>query len=208
MPVKKFENMKIVLATQNRDKIRELRNLLNETDAQILTLDDFPGLPEVHEDGETLEANAEKKAYEIYHFTGYPALADDTGLEVKALNGAPGVYSSRYAGEDVTYAENVAKLLKEMNNIPPEQREACFRTVMVYLDDHVHLTTEGRVDGKIMNKPAGTGGFGYDPVFYYPPYGKTLSEITPAEKNRISHRGKALALMIRKLCEHQLIREV
>ncbi len=200
--------MKIVLATQNRDKITELQSVLRDTNVRILTPDDFTGFPAVVEDGETLEENAYKKAVEIHRFTGLPVLADDTGLEVPALNGAPGVRSSRYAGEDVSYAENVEKLLREMRHIPPEQREASFRTVMVYLNNSLHFTTEGRVDGTILEYRRGTGEFGYDPVFYYPPLKKTFSEMSLEEKNQVSHRGKALTLMIKKLQKHQVIREV
>jgi XTP/dITP diphosphohydrolase len=200
--------MKIVLATHNRDKIRELKAAFRGTNAELLTFDHFPNMPDVVEDGDTLEENALKKAKEIFQFTGLPALADDTGLEVQALNGAPGVKSSRYAGERVTYAQNVKKLLSEMKDIGPEQRKAGFRTVMVYFDGNNVLTTEGRVQGTILKEPVGENGFGYDPVFYYPPLKKTFSELSPDEKNKISHRGKALLKMINTLCEKNLIKEV
>ncbi|HDT12553.1 MAG TPA: RdgB/HAM1 family non-canonical purine NTP pyrophosphatase [Candidatus Marinimicrobia bacterium] len=200
--------MKIVLATHNRDKIKELKAAFGGTNTELLTFDHFPGMPDVVEDGETLEKNAQKKATEIYHYTGLPALADDTGLEVRALNGAPGVKSSRYAGEGVTYAQNVEKLLFELREISPEQREARFRTVMVYFDGKNTIKTEGCVQGRILTGAAGTGGFGYDPIFYYPPLKKTFSELNIEEKNQISHRGKALFKMIDALCEMNLIKEV
>jgi len=200
--------MKIVLATHNRDKIKELMAAFRGTNAELLTFDHFPGMPDVVEDGETLKDNAQKKAREIYCYTGLPTLSDDTGLEVHALKGEPGVKSSRYAGERVTYAQNVEKLLFEMKGIRPEQREARFRTVMVYFDGKNTITTEAYVQGKILPEGRGTDGFGYDPVFYYPPLGKTFSELSIKEKNEISHRGKALLKMINTLCKKNLIKEV
>ncbi|WP_400167033.1 XTP/dITP diphosphatase [Fidelibacter multiformis] len=200
--------MKLVLATHNKDKISELQAVLKDEQVSILTCDDFPGMPDVIEDGETLEENALKKAREIHQYTQLPVLADDTGLEVSALGGAPGVKSSRYAGEHASYADNVAKLLKEMSQIPKEQREARFRTVMVYLDDRYQMMTEGEVTGQILEEVCGDGGFGYDPVFYYPPFKKTFSELTLQEKNNISHRGQALLTMIKILRENHILTEV
>lgn len=200
--------MKLVLATHNKDKISELKAALNSTQVSVLTYEDFPDMPEVIEDGKTLEENALKKAREIYQYTQLPVLADDTGLEVPALGGAPGVKSSRYAGERASYADNVAKLLKEMSQISKEQREARFRTVMVYLDGRYQIMTEGEVPGQILEEVRGDGGFGYDPVFYYPPYKKTFSELTLHEKNSISHRGQALLRMIKALRENHIITEV
>ncbi|MGC9512180.1 MAG: XTP/dITP diphosphatase [Fidelibacterota bacterium] len=200
--------MKLVLATHNKNKILELQEVLKDEQVSILTCDDFPGTPDVIEDGETLEENALKKAREIHQYTQLPVLADDTGLEVSALGGAPGVKSSRYAGEHASYADNVAKLLKEMSQIPKEQREARFRTVMVYLDDRYQLMTEGEVTGQILEEVCGDGGFGYDPVFYYPPLKKTFSELTLQEKNKISHRGRALLTMIKILRENHILTEV
>lgn len=200
--------MKIVLATHNRDKIKELKASFKGTNAELLTFDQFPYMPDVVEDGETLQDNARKKAEEIYNYTGLPALADDTGLEVSVLNGAPGVKSSRYAGEKVSYAQNVKKLLQDMKEIKPEQREARFRTVMVYFDGKNTITTEGCVQGTILMEAKGNEGFGYDPVFYYSPMKKTFSELNLDEKNKISHRGKALIKMIHILCDKNLIKEV
>jgi XTP/dITP diphosphohydrolase len=203
-----MDAMKLVLATHNKDKISELQAVLKDEQVSILTCDDFPGMPDVVEDGETLEENALKKAREIHQYTQLPVLADDTGLEVSALGGAPGVKSSRYAGEHASYADNVAKLLKEMSQIPKEQREARFRTVMVYLDDRYQMMTEGEVPGQILEEVCGDGGFGYDPVFYYPPLKKTFSELTLQEKNNISHRGQALLTMIKILRENHILTEV
>ncbi|MDZ7820705.1 MAG: RdgB/HAM1 family non-canonical purine NTP pyrophosphatase [Candidatus Marinimicrobia bacterium] len=174
---------------------------------RLKTLDDFPGMPEVTEDGDTLKANAHKKAREIHAYTGLPAIADDTALEVEALDGAPGVFSSRYAGEDADYRDNMIKLLKDLNGIPPEQRRARFRTIIAFVNNAEAWDVEGVVNGYILDRPQGEGGFGYDPVFYYPPLEKTLSELDLNEKNRISHRGKAIEALLRKLQKKQDIEE-
>lgn len=188
----------IVIATHNRDKIREFRHKLGKL-LNIKTLDDFPDMPEVLEDGKTLEENALKKAREIHEYTGLPALADDTGLEVDALNGAPGVFSSRFAGEHASYEDNVRLLLENMKGIPAEHRIARFRTTIAYVDNDISWIVNGTAEGRIMEKRSGCGGFGYDPVFYYEPLRKTFSEMNLEEKNRISHRGKALDAFIHKL---------
>lgn len=189
-----------VLATHNRDKIREFREKLGSK-VELKTLDDFPEMPDVIEDGETLPENARKKAVEIHAYTGLPAIADDTGLEVDALDGAPGVYSSRYAGEDVTYAQNVDKLLKEMKNIPLEQRSARFRTSIAFVDGDEEWQVQGCAEGLITEERRTEDGFGYDPVFYYIPLQKTFAELDLNEKNRISHRGKAISALLDKLKE-------
>jgi len=183
----------LVLATHNRDKVVELRQSLQGLPIQILSLDHFPDAPEVEEDGDTLEANAIKKALAIHAHTQLPAVADDTGLMVDALNGAPGVYSSRYAGPQATYADNVQKLLHELRGVPELQRRAEFRTVMALVSDGKTHLVEGRCRGRITLAPRGNNGFGYDPVFFVPELNKTFAELTLAEKNQISHRGKAAA---------------
>lgn len=189
-----------VLATHNRDKIKEFKAKLgNEID--LKTLDDFPDMPDVVEDGETLPENAGKKAREIHAYTGLPTIADDTGLEVDALDGAPGVYSSRFAGEDVTYAQNVDKLLDELKNIPVEQRTARFRTSIAFADKNERWQVQGCVEGLITEKRHVEDGFGYDPVFYYIPASKTFAELDLKEKNKISHRGKAITALLEKLKE-------
>lgn len=190
----------IVLATHNRDKIKEFRSKLG-FDIVLKTLDDFPDLPEVIEDGDTLEHNALKKAREIHEYTALPTIADDTGLEVDALNGAPGVYSSRFAGENATYQENVLKLLEELKDIKMEHRSARFRTKIAFVDVNESWCVEGSVEGWILKEQKGYDGFGYDPVFYYEPLNKTFSELDLVEKNTISHRAKAIEAFVDKMKE-------
>jgi XTP/dITP diphosphohydrolase len=156
-------------------------------------------LEEPVEDGLTLLDNAWIKARSVHERTGLPALADDTGLEVDALNGAPGVYSSRFAGETATYADNNAKLLKLLEGIPPDRRTARFRCVAAFVDENVEAWTEGACEGVILNSLRGGSGFGYDPLFYVTELGKTLAECGMAEKNRISHRGRAFRRMAERL---------
>ncbi len=185
--------MQIVLATNNQDKIREIKNLLDDLPVTILTSDDFLDFPDPEETGTTLEENAVLKAREISAFADLPALADDSGLEVDALGGAPGVYSSRYAGEDVTYEDNNKKLLSELQGVPEEKRGARFRCVIaIAWDKETVETVDGAASGRITEDIIGYEGFGYDPVFYYPPKDKRFSEMTVDEKNQISHRGLAL----------------
>jgi XTP/dITP diphosphohydrolase len=182
----------IVLATQNRDKREELQEALSEFTVKILSLNDFPFIGEIEEVGQTLQENSMIKAKTVHNLTQLPVIADDTGLEVEALNGAPGIYSARYAGEDVTYEDNVNKLLAEMENIPLENRKAQFRTVISFVDKDRELWTEGRIKGIIGESAKGKNGFGYDPVFFVPELKKTFSELSIGEKNRISHRGLAM----------------
>ncbi len=182
----------IVLATRNRHKGEELAALLGDLGIRIRTLADFPAAPEVVEDGATCEANAIKKAAEIARSTGLTAVADDTGLEVDALGGRPGVFAARYAGEQATYQDNCRKLLQELEGVPRASRTARFLTVAAIArpGGDVHVA-HGMLEGLITEKPIGDGGFGYDPVFLVPELGKTLAELTPEQKNRISHRAKA-----------------
>ncbi|MDP7555900.1 MAG: RdgB/HAM1 family non-canonical purine NTP pyrophosphatase [Nitrospinota bacterium] len=182
----------IVLATQNRDKREELQEALSEFTVKILSLNDLPFIGEIEEVGKTLLENSMIKAKTVHNLTQLPVIADDTGLEVEALNGAPGIYSARYAGEDVTYEDNVNKLLAEMENIPLENRKAQFRTVISFVDKDRELWTEGRIKGIIGESAKGKNGFGYDPVFFVPELEKTFSELSIGEKNRISHRGLAM----------------
>ncbi len=199
----KFVN-EIVLATRNLDKGRELGELLGGLGLRIRTLADFPSAPEVEEDGTTCEANAIKKAREIAQATGVPAVADDTGLEVDALEGRPGVYAARYAGEHATYEENCRKLLLELAGVPRPKRTARFLTVaaIAFPSGEVHVT-QGNLEGLITEKPVGDRGFGYDPVFLVPEFDKTLAQMTAEEKNRMSHRAKAFAQMRVWLEEHR-----
>jgi len=183
--------VKIVFATRNRDKIREIERILDGLSVEIIDSMEFPNMPETIEDGETCVANALKKAREVSHFTDLPALADDSGLFVEALDGQPGVYSSRYAGPGCTYNDNNDKLLKEMADIPSEERNAYFLCVAaLVLPNGLEITREGRLNGAIAISKRGGSGFGYDPVFQLPD-GRTIAEIDTSEKNRISHRAKA-----------------
>lgn len=189
-----FAPRDLVLATRNKDKVTEILAAFLHFNGKLrfLTLDDFPDAPEVVEDGETLEANAIKKAREIHLATGLPALADDTGLMVDALNGAPGVYSGRYAGPNATYAGNVQKLLRELDGIDLSKRHACFRCVVAFAHENKIECVTGECRGTIALVPRGAGKFGYDPVFIVDGVGKTYAEMNMAEKNQISHRGLAL----------------
>jgi XTP/dITP diphosphohydrolase len=185
--------MQIVLATNNEDKIKEIRQLLDGHGVEVLTRNDFQNFPDPEETGKTLEENAKLKAKAISVHCKMIALADDSGLEVDFLDGAPGVFSSRFAGENCTYLANNEKLLSQLKSAKGEQRAACFRCVIAIAWDPAHIVTiEGRVDGLIADKLAGSEGFGYDPVFYHPPSDKRFSEMTVDEKNKISHRGLAL----------------
>jgi len=186
----------LVLATRNHNKVIELVALLGDLGITIRTLDEFPDAPDVVEDGDTCEANAVKKARAIAEFTGLPAVADDTGLEVDALGGRPGVYAARYAGEDATYEDNCRKLLRELTGVPREQRTARFLTVAaIALPSDGIRVARGTLDGVIAEEASGTLGFGYDPVFLIPELGKTLAQLTAGEKNRVSHRAKAFLKM-------------
>lgn len=184
----------LVLATRNRNKVIELVALLGDLGITIRTLDEFPDAPDVVEDGDTCEANAVKKARVIAEFTGLPAVADDTGLEVDALGGRPGVYAARYAGEDATYEDNCRKLLRELMGVPREQRTARFLTVAaIALPSDGIRVARGTLEGVIAEEASGTLGFGYDPVFQIPELGMTLAQLSVDQKNTISHRAKAFA---------------
>jgi len=182
----------LVLATENPGKTREIKELLKDFPVTIKNLDDFGPIPKVEEDGATFDDNAFKKASFTAKALGFPALADDSGLEVEALGGAPGVHSARYAGPSASDQERMAKLLQEMEG--KTNRAAAFMCVIsIAVPSGVALTYEGRCEGLIAEAPAGENGFGYDPVFYYPPLKKTFAQLSAEEKNRVSHRGTALA---------------
>ena len=184
--------MKIVLATHNHDKEIELQHSLRGLGVDICLLSEYPDIGEIEETGTTLLENSLLKARTVHDRTGLPAIADDTGLEIDALDGAPGVYSARFAGLNATYEDNVNKLLSVMENVPDDMRSARFRTVISYVDETQELWTEGFIDGRITETPRGNMGFGYDPVFYVPHLEKTFAELSTNEKNKISHRGIAL----------------
>jgi XTP/dITP diphosphohydrolase len=184
--------LELVLATRNRHKGEELTALLGDLGIRIRTLADFPEAPEVEEDGLTCEANAIKKATEISRATGLTAVADDTGLEVDALGGRPGVYAARYAGDGATYEDNCKKLIQELSGVPRAQRTARFITVAaIVVPGESAQVAQGVLNGYITEKASGSKGFGYDPVFYVPELKATLAEISAEQKNRISHRAKA-----------------
>jgi XTP/dITP diphosphohydrolase len=194
----------ILLATRNEDKVKEISAIMAGLPIRLRTLREFPDLPEVIEDGKSFEENASKKALAISRGTGLPALADDSGLVVPALGGEPGIFSSRYAGEGVTYEQNWKLLLSKMENVPEENRVAYFVCVAVLGEgEKAVAVAEGRCQGKILRGPKGEGGFGYDPVFLYPPSGLTFAELPGEEKNRVSHRALAMK-KIRDLLEDRL----
>jgi XTP/dITP diphosphohydrolase len=227
--------MKIVLATRNNDKIKEIQAIMSPIDVELVHPDTIGGIPDIIEDGETLEANALKKARGIREFTNLCALADDTGLEVDALDGDPGVYSSRYAGENVTYDDNNEKLLRELSGVPEGGRTARFRCVMALalvnnVADELYaimkghsasmpsvvtggsghpdaLVTQGILEGRIASQRRGEHGFGFDPLFEVPKLGKTLAEMGLEAKNQISHRYRALIEMRELLIRWQLASE-
>ena len=185
--------MKIVLATHNDGKVRELQELLAGSGLGVVSLAQYPRAPKVVEDGSTFRANALKKAREVADALGEIALADDSGLEVDYLNGAPGVISARFAGEEHNDAANNKKLLGLLAGVPQEKRSARFRCVVaIAVPGGGVETAEGTCRGFITTEPRGDCGFGYDPLFYVPEPGKTFAQLDPHEKNRLSHRGKAL----------------
>lgn len=183
---------RIVLATNNRHKIKEIKDILSGLAVEIMTLEDFPGAPQVEETGKTLEENAILKAEAIYKFTGLPSVADDSGLEVDILHGSPGVLSSRFAGEHCSFEDNNRKLLQLMSGVPREKRGARFVCVVALMRDlNRMVTVKGEVKGLITLEERGENGFGYDPVFYLPRLNKTFAQLSFQEKNSISHRALA-----------------
>jgi XTP/dITP diphosphohydrolase len=183
----------IILATGNRHKVEEIKEILKDLSIKVAPMIFFSQYPNIEEDGKTLEENAIKKASKASKFFGKWTLADDSGLEVDYLDGAPGVYSSRYAGEKCVYEDNNNKLLKVLDGVPLEKRTAKFRTVIAISspDGKINLA-EGKIFGIIALQSAGNNGFGYDPVFYVPEYGKTFAELSTDIKNSISHRAIGL----------------
>jgi XTP/dITP diphosphohydrolase len=181
----------IVLATRNTNKVIEFREILKDFPIELRSLNDFGPIPEAIEDGATFDENAYKKALHTAKILGIPAIADDSGLVVEVLNGEPGVYSARYAGTAATDEENCAKLLHKLAGLT--NRKAYFQCVLsIAVPSGPALTYESRCHGVILHEKRGTSGFGYDPLFYFDELGKTFAELTLAEKNRVSHRGKAL----------------
>ena len=182
----------LVIATRNTGKTAEIRDLLKGFPVDIKNLDDFGPLPPLKEDGNTFDENAYQKASFAAKILGLPALADDSGLLVEALDGAPGIHSARYAGEDATDEQRYLKLLEEMKG--KSNRNAAFECVIsIAVPTGPALTYVARCQGLITERPAGSNGFGYDPIFFYPPLNKTFAQLTREEKSRVSHRGKAFA---------------
>ena len=192
----------LVVATRNAGKLVEIAQLLTGLPIKILALDAFPGAPEVDEDRDTLEGNAEKKAQAILEFTGLPSLSDDTGLEVNALGGAPGVHSARYAGPDCHPADNRKKLLRALDG--KRDRNARFRTVMALAMPERTILFEGVCNGTILDRERGNGGFGYDALFVPDGWTQTFAEMDRADKNRIGHRGMALSRLVSWLEEQRV----
>ncbi len=189
--------MELVVATGNQGKLREIRRLCADRGIEVLGLDAFPGAPVVEEDGTTFAENAVKKAASLARFCGRLTLADDSGLTVAALNGAPGVHSARYAGDPSDDGANNRKLLDALQGIAANDRGGAFCCVIAVCEpDGMCHTFEGRLEGLLLEAPRGEGGFGYDPLFLVREYGKTLAELPLEMKNRISHRGQALGQVL------------
>ncbi|NIY47881.1 XTP/dITP diphosphatase [Cedecea colo] len=189
---------KVVLATGNAGKVRELADLLRDFGLDVVAQTEL-GVESAEETGLTFIENAILKARHAAQITGLPAIADDSGLAVDVLGGAPGIYSARYAGEDATDQQNLEKLLATLKDVPDEQRKAQFHCVLVYMrhaEDPTPLVFHGSWAGEITREAAGAGGFGYDPIFFVPGEGKTAAELTRDEKRAISHRGQALKLLL------------
>ena len=191
--------MKIIAATKNKNKLREFGEILKGF--EIISQEEAGVDIDVEETGTTFEENSYLKAKAIYDITGITTIADDSGLCVDALNGEPGVYSARYGGEGYDDEGRVQLLLKNMKDVPDEERIARFVCVITLVGDEGVLTARGECEGKIDYSPKGENGFGYDPVFYYPPFGKTLAEADASEKNQVSHRANALKIFNEKLKE-------
>lgn len=197
-------NRQIVLASNNPGKLREIGQLLAGHDITIQPQSDFDA-PDVEETGLTFVENAILKARNAAHYSGLPAIADDSGIEVDALNGAPGIYSARYAGSGASDRNNLQKLLDELKDVPETKRSARFQCLIVYLrheKDPTPLIYQGTWEGRILPEPRGTSGFGYDPIFFVPEKDCTSAELSPEEKNQLSHRGQALRQLVAALSPH------
>lgn len=192
--------MKIIMATSNKDKVNEIRQMLSGTDIEIISLKEAGVSIDIEENGSSFEENAAIKANAVRDLTGQMAISDDSGLVIDYLNGAPGIYSSRFMGEDTPYSEKNAAILEKLQGVPDEQRSARFVCSMAiaYPDGHTR-TVQGTMEGRIAHEIAGDGGFGYDPIFFLPDRGCTSAQLTAAEKNAISHRGKALEQLVKIL---------
>jgi XTP/dITP diphosphohydrolase len=191
---------RIIFATGNAGKMREIRLILGDLGCEILSMKEAGANPEIHEDGSSFAENSEIKARAVWNCTGDIVLADDSGLVVDYIGGEPGIYSARYLGEDTAYAVKNQSIIERLAEAKGEERSARFVcNIAAILPDGTVIHTEATMEGLIAEKPAGNGGFGYDPILYLPEFGKTSAELTIEEKNRISHRGKALEAMKTKL---------
>lgn len=188
-----MEPLRILVATKNRNKIKEISDILSDLSLDLISLDAFPDYHPCQEDGKTFEENALKKALSAWRALGFATIAEDSGLEVDALGGAPGVISARFAGPKATYQDNNKKLLDLLKGVPRQKRRARFVCVAVFVTKSGKIVlNRGEVEGEIAEEPRGTNGFGYDPVFYLPSFGKTVAELDDRTKNLISHRAKAI----------------
>jgi len=189
--------IEVVLATRNKGKLNEFKQILKEFDLDLLSLNAFKDIPEIVEDGLTFEENALKKAFTIAVHTGRTAIAEDSGLTVDYLGGEPGVISARYAGQNASDEDNYRKLLRMLQGVPDHLRAASFRcAIALATPEGGKEVVSGECSGVITRDPRGSSGFGYDPVFYYPEYGKTFAELEPEMKNRVSHRRKAIEKLL------------
>lgn len=190
----------VIIASGNKGKLKEFKELMMDLPVEVKSLADFPEIGEIEETGTTFAENAYIKAKAVYDVTGWVCIADDSGLEVDALDGAPGIYSARYAGEEKDDAANNAKLLKALADVPDPKRGAQFHCAIVTVDQNgKRYDAEGIVRGVILREERGDNGFGYDPLFYIPEFDKTTAELSMDEKNAISHRGKAVRQMVQIL---------
>jgi non-canonical purine NTP pyrophosphatase (RdgB/HAM1 family) len=191
--------MHLLVATTNPNKVKEIRQLLDGANVEVITLDGWPDLVAPEETGRTFEDNARLKAIYYARATGQLTVAEDSGIEIDALGGAPGVESARYAGEETSYPEKFARLYAALDRTGSRDSAARFVCALAMASpDAILFEARGVIEGRVAQEPAGSGGFGYDPFFFYPPYGRTLGQVTPAEKLAVSHRGQAF----RKLREH------
>ncbi len=195
------KEFKLILATSNKDKAREIAEILSDTPFVVTTMKEEGYDPDIVEDGKTFEENALIKARTVHALAkGAYVMADDSGLCIDALDGAPGIYSARFCGEDSTYPEKFAKIFEMLKDVPEEKRTAKFVcSIAVVRPDGSEFTVRGEVCGVLHEKPMGDGGFGYDPIFYVPEFGMTTAQMTKEQKNSISHRGKASRAMAEKL---------
>lgn len=192
--------MRLIIATGNEDKVREIDEILEGTGFEAISMKQAGFNPDIVEDGKTFEENAIKKAMAVHELSGEYVMADDSGLCIDALDGAPGIYSARFCGEDSTYEEKFKKIFEMLADVPEEKRTAQFVcAIAVVKPDGTSFTVRGECRGVLHEKPAGENGFGYDPIFYVPEFGMTTAQMDPEVKNSISHRGRALRAMVEKL---------